>query len=250
MKIKQGNQILGITIGAEKPEVILEQIIKGLVGNKDFVHVLSLNPENIVLSTKDALFKRIIAEATYTINDGVGIVLASQIVNGASVPRMTGVDLMEKLINEASEKSLRVLLIGGKHNLAEELADCYNRSYPASSFKGMVGFRNVRAPLKEESTGVLSIVAAMRPQLMFVAFGSPEQEIWIYENRASLQGVTCIGVGGAFDFLGGKVPRAPKPIRRLGLEWLYRLAKQPWRLRRQLRLWVFVWLVIKEKLKI
>jgi len=245
--MKENNQILGIPISTERPEIILEQIIKGLVGNKDFVHVLSLNPENIVLSTKDALFKRIIAEATYTINDGVGIVLASQIVNGASVPRMTGVDLMEKLINEASEKSLRVLLIGGKHNLAEELADCYNRSYPASSFKGMVGFRNVRAPLKEESTGVLSIVAAMRPQMIFVAFGSPEQEKWIYENRASLQGITCIGVGGSFDFLAGVVTRAPKLIRRVGLEWLYRLVKQPWRWRRQLRLWVFLWLVLKAK---
>jgi len=245
--MKENNQILGIPISTERPEIILEQIIKGLAEHKEFVHVLSLNPETMVQSAKDPLFRKIIMEAKYTINDGVGVVLASRILNGAFVPRMTGVDLMEKLINEASGKSLRVLLIGGKPNLAEQLADCYNRSYPASSFKGVVGFKDVKAPSQQESKEVLSIVVAMRPQMIFVAFGSPEQEKWIYENRASLQGITCIGVGGSFDFLAGVVTRAPKLIRRVGLEWLYRLVKQPWRWRRQLRLWVFLWLVLKAK---
>ena len=234
------NQIFGIPISSEKPEIVLEQIIKGLASNQDFAHVVSLNPENLVQSVKDPQFKQIILEAKYTINDGVGIVLASRILNGGFVPRMTGVDLMENIIFEASKESLRVLLIGGKPKLAEQLADCYNQSYPASKFKGIAGFRDVRTPSQNERKEVLSIVAAMRPQLIFVAFGSPEQEKWIYENRASLQGITCIGVGGSFDFLGGVVTRAPRLIRRLGLEWLYRLIKQPWRWRRQLRLLEFM----------
>ncbi|MGB3020405.1 MAG: WecB/TagA/CpsF family glycosyltransferase, partial [Microgenomates group bacterium] len=83
--------------------------------------------------------------------------------------------------------------------------------------------------------------------LIFVAFGSPYQEKWIYENRASLQGITCIGVGGAFDFLSGRVARAPKLIQSIGLEWLYRLMRQPWRWRRQLQLPVFIYLVLKQK---
>ncbi len=246
--MKNKNQIFGIPISSEKPEIVLEQIIKGLASNQDFAHVVSLNPENLVQSVKDPQFKQIILEAKYTINDGVGIVLASRILNGGFVPRMTGVDLMENIIFEASKESLRVLLIGGKPKLAEQLADCYNQSYPASKFKGIAGFRDVRTPSQNERKEVLSIVAAMRPQLIFVAFGSPEQEKWIYENRASLQGITCIGVGGSFDFLGGVVTRAPRLIRRLGLEWLYRLIKQPWRWRRQLRLLEFMWLVLKEKM--
>lgn len=248
--MKNKNQIFGVPIGSEKPEIVLEQIIKGLASNQDFAHVVSLNPENLVQSVKDPLFKQIILEAKYTINDGVGIVLASRILNGGFVPRMTGVDLMENIIFEASKESLRVLLIGGKPKLAEQLADCYNQSYPASKFKGIVGFRDVKTPSQNERKEVLSIVAAMRPQLIFVAFGSPEQEKWIYENRASLQGITCIGVGGSFDFLGGVVSRAPKLIRSVGLEWLYRLIRQPWRWRRQLRLLEFMWLVLKEKFKI
>ena len=248
MNMKKNIQILGIPIRSESPINILEQIIRGLVERKEFAHVVSLNPENVVISTKDPQFRHIITEAKYTINDGVGIVLASRMLNGCFVPRMTGVDLMQNLLKMTSKESLRVLLVGGKTNLAEELADCYSRSYPASSFKGSVGFSKVKSPAPDEQKKLLSIVAAVRPHLMFVAFGSPEQEKWIYQNRASLQGVTCIGVGGAFDFIGGGVRRAPRLIQKIGLEWLYRLVKQPWRWKRQLRLLEFVWLVLKEKL--
>lgn len=247
MNTKKNNQILSIPIRTVSPEYILEQIIKGLAARKDFVHVVSLNPENLVISLKDPLFRQIISEAEITINDGVGVVLASRILNGTFVPRMTGVELMQKVIKGVSKESLRVLLVGGKPNLAEELANCYSRSYPASRFKGIAGFSSVKLPTPGEQKELLSIVAAMRPHLMFVAFGSPEQEKWIYQNRASLQGVTCIGVGGAFDFIGGHVARAPRLIQRIGFEWLYRLLMQPWRWKRQLRLLEFMWLVIKEK---
>jgi len=245
---KKNAKLFGINVSNKSSELVLEQIKKGLVAHKDFVHVVSLNPENLIISLKDPLFRQIIGEARITINDGVGIVLASRILNGTFVPRMTGVDLMQKIIKTAIEGSLRVLLIGGKPKLAEELADCYNRAYPASRFVGMVGFRDIKAPSPNEEKNILSIVAAVRPHLILVAFGSPEQEKWIYANRASLQGITCIGVGGAFDFLGGKVKRAPVFIRRIGLEWLYRLISQPWRWRRQLRLLEFIWLILKEKL--
>lgn len=241
-------QILGVTISDELSDNILENIERGLSARKKFVHVVSINPENILLTLNDPIFKRIVDEAEYSINDGVGIVLASQMLFGSIVPRLTGVDLMEKLIKAASKESLRVLLIGGKPKLAESLSDCYNRSYPASKFSGVVGFKDIRTPSTIEQQELLSIVAAVRPHLMFVAFGSPYQEKWIYKNRASLQGVTCIGVGGAFDFLSGRVNRAPKLIRRIGLEWFFRLVHQPWRWKRQLQLPIFIWLVLKQKL--
>ena len=84
--------------------------------------------------------------------------------------------------------------------------------------------------------------------ILFVAFGSPKQEIWISENLEKLPVKVAIGVGGAFDFISGKVPRAPKVLRSLGLEWLFRLIVQPWRIKRQLKLLKFIYLVIKEKL--
>lgn len=248
MNNNDSQQILGVSIRPDSGQYILEKIKKGLLTQKKFVHVVSINPENILLTLNDPLFKQILNEAEISINDGIGVVLASQMLFGNFVPRLTGVDLMEKLIKVASTESLRVLLIGGRHNLAEELSNCYNRSYPASKFTGVAGFRNIRQPSAAEQKALLSIVAAVRPHLMFVAFGSPYQEKWIYENRASLQGVTCIGVGGAFDFLSGRVSRAPKLIRRIGLEWFFRLVHQPWRWKRQLQLPIFIWLVLKQKL--
>lgn len=247
MKINKGQRILGVRIEAYSSKYVLEKIIKGLRLHKNFLHVVSLNPEILVLASKDTYFKRIIDEAGISINDGIGIVIASQMINGVFVPRLTGVDLMQNILKETSEESFRVLLLGGKPNLAESIADCYNQSYPSSKFKGIVGFKDIRAPMLEEQKEVFSIVAAMKPHLIFVAFGSPEQEMWIHQNRGLLQGITCIGVGGAFDFIGGDIKRAPKIVRYFGAEWFYRLFIQPWRWRRQLQLFVFIWLVLKQK---
>lgn len=85
--------------------------------------------------------------------------------------------------------------------------------------------------------------------ILFVAFGSPKQEIWIAENLDKLPVRVAIGVGGAFDFVSGKVKRAPVWVRKIGLEWLFRLILQPWRIKRQLRLFKFVFLVLGEKVK-
>jgi len=84
--------------------------------------------------------------------------------------------------------------------------------------------------------------------LIFVAFGSPAQELWLYKHRGKFKGIVCMGVGQGFDVLSGQVKRAPLLLRKIGLEWLYRLITQPWRWRRQLRLVKFLWLVFKEKL--
>lgn len=93
-----------------------------------------------------------------------------------------------------------------------------------------------------------SSVNIPKVDILFVAFGSPKQEIWIYENLDKLPVKVAIGVGGAFDFLSGKIKRAPFWIRKAGLEWLFRLINQPWRIKRQLALIKFVILILKEKL--
>lgn len=85
--------------------------------------------------------------------------------------------------------------------------------------------------------------------ILFVAFGAPKQEMWISKNLNKIPVKIAIGVGGAFDYISGKTLRAPGFIRNIGLEWLFRLIAQPWRIKRQLALLEFIWLVIKEKLK-
>ncbi len=247
MSDKSSVELLGIELGNLSTTSILENIKKGLKGNGKFCHIVSINPENLVIASKSAHFARVLAEAEIKINDGVGTVLASRLLYGAFVPRVTGVGLMEKMLNLCSDQSVRVLLIGGKPNLAEEMAECYNRSYPGSKFVGITGFSDIQNQTVEEQKTIDAIVADLRPQIIFVSFGSPSQELWIDKNRALLRSAICMGVGGAFDFLGGSTARAPRVLQRLGLEWLFRLILQPWRWRRQLRLFVFMWLVIRER---
>ena len=105
----------------------------------------------------------------------------------------------------------------------------------------------IKNPKKEEEEAIFSIVRTARPNIVIVAFGSPEQELWLDRHNNKFSGIVCIGVGGAFDYFSGNIVHAPSIIRRFGLEWLFRLLIQPWRWRRQLRLIKFIWLVIKQK---
>lgn len=242
------NKILGILITPQSKKIILEKIKKYLENPTDFFHIVSLNPENLVIAQNSENFKRVINTAQIRIVDGIGVVMASRILNVQVGERLTGVELMKELVTIASERRLRVLLIGGKSNLAVKLSDCYSKKYPGAKFLGIEGIKNIKNPQKKEEKKIFSIVANFKPHIVLVAFGSPDQELWLSRHRAQFKNCLCMGVGGAFDYLGGIVPRAPVFIRRLGLEWLFRLIVQPWRWRRQLRLVRFCWLVGKEKI--
>lgn len=241
-------KLLGIYIEKESKKDILEKIEKYLKNPKGFFHIVSLNPENMVIAQKLRPFKEIINKAQVRIVDGVGIVVTGQMLGVEMGSRLPGVDLMEKLLLVASKRRLRVAFIGGKGNLAEELASCYNHAYPTANFLGFQGIAKINNPNKNEEKKLFSIVTDYKPHFLFVAFGSPDQELWLYKNRALLQGIVCMGVGGGFDFLAKKVRRAPNILRNLGLEWLFRLVIQPWRIKRQFtRLPYFIWLVVKER---
>lgn len=241
------NQLLGITIRSETKISILEKIKKYLDKPIGFFHVVSLNPENLVVAQQNKEFKKVVETAQIKIIDGVGIVLVGHILGIQIGERLTGVELMKELIGIASHRRLRVLLIGGKPNLALSLSNCYQQTYPQAKFLGDYGIKNIKNYQKIEGNRIFSIVADFRPHIVLVAFGSPDQELWLYRHRDHFKNCLCMGVGGAFDYLSGAVQRAPQFIQTIGLEWLYRLTHQPWRWRRQLRLIEFSWLVVKEK---
>ncbi|PIQ72371.1 hypothetical protein COY13_02740 [Candidatus Roizmanbacteria bacterium CG_4_10_14_0_2_um_filter_36_35] len=240
------NKLLGITISPETKTSILEKIIKYIRSPKGFFHIVSLNPENLVIAQENKEFKKVLETAQIKIIDGMGIVLAGCLLN-LNLERLTGVDLMKNLIILASSMRLRVLLIGGKANLALELADCYQREFFETKFKGIEGIKDLKNPTDKEEEDTLSIVRRYKPQLIFVAFGSPDQELWIERHKNEFSGSVVMGVGGAFDYLSENINRAPKFVRKLGLEWLFRLVNQPWRWKRQCRLLKFIELVFKEK---
>lgn len=241
------NKILGITITPQTKSDILEKIVKYIEDPQGFFHIVSLNPENLVIAHKNKSFIKTLETAQIRIIDGIGVVIAARLLNINIGPRLTGVDLMEEIIKVANMMRLRVLLIGGRKNLAPELVNCYNQQYSKARFKGIYGIKNIKKPSPDEEGSIVSIVTAYKPHMIFVAFGSPDQELWLDRHKKELSGIVVMGVGGAFDYLGGRIRRAPKLIQKLGLEWFYRLVSQPWRWRRQLRLLKFIQLVIKEK---
>ncbi|MFI5391913.1 MAG: WecB/TagA/CpsF family glycosyltransferase [Bacteriovoracales bacterium] len=148
--------------------------------------------------------------------------------------RVHGSDLVDKLSSAIAKKPIRVGFLGGYGNVAQLSAECLVKKYP--------GLKVAFASEEWDKD-----VAKKDCDILFVAFGSPKQEKWIYENLPNINVRVAIGVGGAFDFISGKVRRAPVWIRKIGLEWLFRLIIQPWRIKRQLSLPKFVILVLKER---
>jgi N-acetylglucosaminyldiphosphoundecaprenol N-acetyl-beta-D-mannosaminyltransferase len=246
------NTILDIPVDNLTRKSILEKIIKYMSpdSKKDLgmYHIVSLNPEIMVSATEDKLFKEIVQSAQVRIRDGAGIALAGKILGVNTGDRMTGVELMEELIEYAYHTSRRVLLIGGKGNLAHDLAECYNKKYECDLYRGVEGYKNILKPAEEENDRLFSIVADWTPQIVFAAFGSPQTEKWFFNNRNKFRSIVCASVGGAFNYLSGNTKRPPEWVRNIGMEWLWRLIAEPWRWRRQLRLIKFGYFILKQKL--
>jgi N-acetylglucosaminyldiphosphoundecaprenol N-acetyl-beta-D-mannosaminyltransferase len=239
--------LLNIPLNFYSKEEILENNQKLHLKKNIYQQIISINPENLVTATKNKEFKDVVVSSQIHIADGVGIIAAARFLYNLSLPRCTGVDLMKDLCEMAYKDSLSVVLIGGRPNLAKELAKCQNQIHASTNFYGLEGYKDKLHPTELEEKQIDSIVAVRKPSLVFVAFGSPYQEIWIDRHKDLFSRSVCMGVGGSFDFLTGTIKRAPAFIQNSGLEWLYRLFKQPWRWRRQLSLIEFAWKILKEK---
>lgn len=226
---------------------VLEKIKKYLSGPPVFRHIVSINPENVVLAQDDSAYRDVCNKSDLALTDGIGVIFASKLL-GKNIPeRVPGSFLLPKLLDLAGAMSSRVLLIGSQANLADKIAKCYSRSYPKAIYIGIEGYKNKSKPTQEENEAIEDIVRNTRPHFVFVSFGSPFQELWIYSHRALLKDSICMGVGGAFNYLSGSSARPPHFVTQLGLEWLYRLVREPWRVHRQLtRLPRFVILVLKQ----
>lgn len=241
------NRLLSIPVHNAGKKEILEKISLFIDKPRGFFHIVSLNPENIVIAHHSNEFRKILSEGDIQLFDGVGIQLGCRILGIRAENRVPGVDCMEMIMQTIVKGRLRVLFIGGKGDLAEKVANCYNQAHSTSLYRGVEGISNILRPKDEEEKKLFSIVADYRPQIIFAAFGSPQQELWFYRHRNKLEGIVCMGVGGGFDFVTGRVPRAPRLLQQAGFEWLFRLFVQPWRIKRQLRLFEFMYLVLKQK---
>lgn len=228
------NFLLGVGFNNLTETEVLEYIVKNLQKQEKKYYIVTPNPELLVIADNDKDYKRVLNGAKLALPDGVGIIIAGQLLGKTFKQRITGVDFMEMLCKEVSKRPITVSFLGAGPNVAVKTSDCLQKKYPGLKV-GWVA-QEWSEELKNKKTDIL-----------FVAFGSPKQEIWIAEHINELPVKIAVGVGGAFDFVSGNVRRAPWFLRRLGLEWLFRLMIQPWRIKRQLSLIKFSYLILKEK---
>ena len=228
--------LLGVGFTDATEGEVLEFIITGLEKQIEKYYIVTPNPELLVMASKDEKYKSVLNGAKLALPDGIGVMIAAQLLGTSLKQRIHGVDLVETLCNHVSNRPITVGFLGAGPNVAERASECLVKKYPGLKV-GLVA--------QEWSEGLKD----NKVDIFLVAFGSPKQEMWIASNLSILPAKVIIGVGGAFDFISGRVPRAPMLLRSIGLEWLFRLIIQPWRLRRQLSLIKFAYLVIREKLK-
>lgn len=236
--------ILGTPVDPLTREQVITRIIASIsLRRKTFI--VAINPEKIMKARQDRKLKAILNQAQLCIADGTGILLAGKILGRPIPTRITGIDLMVSLVELAAAKGYRLYILGGKPGVAAETAKIWQEEYSSLKIVGIQhGYYN-----KEDEINIREKIIATRADLLFVALGSPSQEYWIVNNQDKVGVPICMGVGGSLDVVTGRLLRAPRWLQSLGLEWAYRLAKEPWRWRRMLVLPLYIWLVLKEKKK-
>jgi N-acetylglucosaminyldiphosphoundecaprenol N-acetyl-beta-D-mannosaminyltransferase len=175
----------------------------------------------------DREFARVLESADLCLADGSGVVWAARRQGCAMREPVAGTDLIPPLAALCARRGFRLFLLGAAPGVADDLASRLRTDHPELEVAAHSG-----SPDPSSDAETMALIEKQRPQVLLVAFGNPAQELWIDRMGNSLGVAVAIGVGGAFDYLTGRVPRAPAWMRRAGLEWLYRLVRQPWRIRR------------------
>lgn len=249
-------KILRIKVSTEKRADILKKIIKGLKYGREKFYIVTPNPEIIVHGMREKEYEDILNQAQIAIPDGMGVVGAFKLLKKGVLERITGVDLMIDIVRECAKEGLTTGFFGGMSGVAEKTAECLIKSYPnlkigfVGSEWGDEGFEKAKKYQAASSTNQRPKTKDQKHiDILFVALGFPKQEKWIANNLNKIPVTAAMGVGGSFDYISGSVRRAPKFLRSIGLEWAFRLINEPWRIKRQLVLPKFVFLVLMEKMR-
>lgn len=218
------SKILGIKIDEYSFSEVIAKITEFL--NSNTLHqIATLNPEFIIAAQKDEEFKDILNKTDINVPDGFGLQCAAYWKRVKIGERVTGVDLTWEIAKIAVEKDYSIFLLGGKKGVTEMTAKrlrfLYHNLKIAGTYAGT-----------PDEEGIVERINQTKPDILLVAYGAPKQEKFIFQNRLKLKCKIAMGVGGTFDYISGTLPRAPKLMRSLGLEWLYRLFKQPSRIKR------------------
>ena len=233
-------EVLGVQVNTENYDQLIPKVFQNIENKKKSL-VVAINPEKLMKAKDDPALKSLLNRAEFQIPDGIGVIIASKLKKGKISSRVTGVDMMDRIVREAARTGHAIFLYGAKPGVAAKAAAKLQETYPSIKIAG------TQDGYEPDPEKVISMINEAQPSILFVAMGSPKQELWIEQYRDQLHPTLFQGVGGSFDVLAGNVKRAPAVFQKFGTEWLYRLLKEPSRLKRQMDLPRFLLEILTRK---
>ena len=238
-------RILGISVDNVDMGSALDFIDTIIKNDKQRQYILAVNPEKVRTLKRGNSLREMFENAALLIPDGIGVVLAMRWLYGVSTRRVPGSELMPNICKLSAEKGYKIFIYGSTERVNKSAAEKLNQEYPGIQIvgrcHGYIGDEGMDKLVQE--------INRSKANVLFVALGSPSQELWIQNYLPELSVNVCQGIGGTLDAITGNVKRAPKLFLKMGLEWLYRLIAEPKRIRRQINLPVFAMQVALEKLR-
>jgi N-acetylglucosaminyldiphosphoundecaprenol N-acetyl-beta-D-mannosaminyltransferase len=222
-----------IDVDTYPPKELTERLVYNSLTAESTRHVVTANAQFYVMAERLSRFRKCLERAEYVCADGFSIQLACKWLANTPIVRCPGVDLVKDLCKEGASHGLRVYLLGGTPGSAALSARILSESYPGLEVVGTDCPPLDFEKNAETLNAVLSRLANARPQVVFVGLGAPKQEYFIDQHIRPLRISVAVGVGGTFEMISGRVPRAPGWIRHIGMEWCYRLLREPRRLWRR-----------------
>jgi len=235
-------RILGVRVDALTYDDLLRYVGQFIASGLPH-QIATVNPEFVMEARRNPAFRAVLEQADLCLADGVGLLWAARRQGQVLPERVTGSDSVPLIARRAAEAGWRLFLLGAGPGVAEAAARILSSRYPGLQVVGTFA----GSPADEEAQGIIARIRQARPDVLFVAYGAPAQDLWIARHREAPGVPVMMGVGGAFDHIAGVRRRAPLWVQRLNLEWLFRLITQPWRWRRQLALPQFAWLVLTAR---
>lgn len=240
--------ILGVPIDnvtLEDVGTITEKLIEE--SNKTCKMVFAPNVEFIMMAQKDRDFFNLLQESSLSTPDSIGVIIGAKLQKKAFKERIPGQSYFRKVVELSNEKGYSIYLLGGEPGIPEKTKENLEKLFPNVN---IVGLHNGYFDKNVEKE-IINEINSLQPNVLFVALGAPKQEKWIKEHRHELKVDIAAGQGGTYDYEAGKIKRAPVWIQKIGMEWFWRLLKEPTRIKRQLVLPVYLVKILfaKDKTK-
>ena len=234
-------------LGVKVHNVTIEQTLalaKRYMDEPGLHQITTVNPEFIMTAQNDTAFHRVLNRADLCLPDGIGLLLASRWLGQPLSERVAGSDFVYQLAAEAANHGWRLFLLGAAAGVADHAAEIFQTKYPGLRIAGTYP----GSPDIDENTALIDRINESKADILYVAYGAPAQDLWIARNVEAFYNLRiAIGVGGSLDFVTGRAVRAPRWIQQIGIEWLYRLVREPWRWKRMLALPRFAVRVLMSK---